>query len=85
MNVVAPGPIFTHHLEAAGEEAQRQAGLSTPMRRIGRAAEVADVVLWLCSDRSSFVTGAVVPIDGGQSAGTTPPRMYRQGQPMEAG
>jgi NAD(P)-dependent dehydrogenase (short-subunit alcohol dehydrogenase family) len=84
VNVVAPGPILTHHLEAAGEEAQRQAGLSTPMRRIGRSSEVADVVLWLCSDRSSFVTGAVIPIDGGQSAGTKPPRMYRQGQPMGA-
>ena len=36
INVVAPGPILTHHLERAGEEAQRLAGLSTPMRRIGR-------------------------------------------------
>jgi len=85
VNVVAPGPILTHHLEAAGEEAQRQAGLSIPMRRIGQSSEVADMVLWLCSDRSSFVTGTVIPIDGGQSAGTKPPRMYRQGQPMEAG
>lgn len=83
VNVVAPGPILTHHLEAAGPEAQRLAGLSTPMRRTGRTSEVADVVLWLCSDRSSFVTGAVIPIDGGRSAGTKPPRMYRQGQGME--
>ena len=52
VNVVAPGPILTYHLEAAGPEAQRLAGLSTPMRRTGSAAEVADVVLWLCS-RSS--------------------------------
>jgi NAD(P)-dependent dehydrogenase (short-subunit alcohol dehydrogenase family) len=85
VNVVAPGPILTHHLEAAGEEAQRMAGLSTPMRRVGRSSEVADVVRWLCSDQSSFVTGAVIPIDGGQSAGTKPPRMYRQGQGMESG
>jgi NAD(P)-dependent dehydrogenase (short-subunit alcohol dehydrogenase family) len=84
VNVVAPGPILTHHLERAGEEAQRQAGLSTPMRRIGRAEEVAATVLWLCSDQSSFVTGVTVPIDGGQSAGLKPPRMYRQGQPMKA-
>ncbi|MGI8693550.1 MAG: SDR family NAD(P)-dependent oxidoreductase [Geodermatophilaceae bacterium] len=84
VNVVAPGPILTDHLRAAGEEAQRQAGQSTPMRRVGRAEEVADVVLWLCSDRSSFVTGAVIPIDGGQSAGTKPAQMYRQGQPLPA-
>jgi NAD(P)-dependent dehydrogenase (short-subunit alcohol dehydrogenase family) len=82
VNVVAPGPILTHHLEAAGEQAQRMAGESTPMRRVGRAEEVADVVLWLCSDRSSFVTGVTVPIDGGQSAGTKPPRVYREGEGM---
>jgi len=84
VNVVAPGPILTHHLEAAGEEARRQAGMSSPMRRVGRAEEVADVVTWLCSDRSSYVTGVTVPIDGGQSAGLKPARMYRQGQPMAA-
>jgi NAD(P)-dependent dehydrogenase (short-subunit alcohol dehydrogenase family) len=84
VNVVAPGPILTHHLQAAGPEAQRLAGLSTPMRRTGTAAEVADVVLWLCSPQSSFVTGTVIPVDGGQSAGNKPPQMYRPGQPMAA-
>jgi NAD(P)-dependent dehydrogenase (short-subunit alcohol dehydrogenase family) len=84
VNVVAPGPILTHHLEAAGPEAQRLAGLATPMRRVGTSAEVARVVLWLCSEQAAFVTGAVVPIDGGQSAGNKPPQMYRQGQPMAA-
>jgi NAD(P)-dependent dehydrogenase (short-subunit alcohol dehydrogenase family) len=83
VNVVAPGPILTHHLEAAGEEAQRLAGLSTPMRRVGRSAEVADAVVWLCSEQSSFVTGAVLPLDGGQLAGNKPPQMYRQGQGMQ--
>jgi NAD(P)-dependent dehydrogenase (short-subunit alcohol dehydrogenase family) len=82
VNVVAPGPILTHHLEAAGPQAQQGAALATPMRRVGTAAEVARVVLWLCSDQSSFVTGTVVPIDGGQAAGTKPPQMYRPGQPM---
>jgi NAD(P)-dependent dehydrogenase (short-subunit alcohol dehydrogenase family) len=84
VNVVAPGPILTHHLEAAGPEAHRQAGLSTPMRRTGTPAEVAQVVLWLCSEQASFVTGAVIPVDGGQSAGNKPAQMYRQGQPMPA-
>jgi len=84
VNVVAPGPILTHHLEAAGPEAQRLAGLSVPMRRTGTVAEVAQTVLWLCSEQSSFITGAVIPVDGGQAAGSKPPQMYRPGQPMTA-
>jgi NAD(P)-dependent dehydrogenase (short-subunit alcohol dehydrogenase family) len=80
VNVVAPGPILTHHLSAAGPEAQKGAAMSTPMQRIGQVEEVASVVLWLCSDQSSFVTGTVIPIDGGQFAGLKPPRVYRQGQ-----
>jgi NAD(P)-dependent dehydrogenase (short-subunit alcohol dehydrogenase family) len=83
VNVVAPGAILTHHLERAGAEAQRLAGLSAPMRRVGRAGEVADVVVWLCSEQSSYVTGTVVPVDGGRSAGDKPAQMYRQGQPMK--
>jgi NAD(P)-dependent dehydrogenase (short-subunit alcohol dehydrogenase family) len=82
VNVVAPGPILTYHLEEAGPQAQRGAALSTPMRRVGTPAEVAQAVLWLCSDQSSFVTGTIMPIDGGQAAGNKPPHMYRQGQPM---
>ena len=84
VNVVAPGPILTHHLEAAGAEAQRQAAMSSPMGRLGGAGEVADVVTWLCSAGSSYVTGVTVPIDGGQTAGLKPPRMYRPGRPMAA-
>ena len=82
VNVVAPGPILTYHLEAAGAQAQRGAALSTPMRRVGTPVEVARAVLWLCSDEASFITGTVLPIDGGQAAGNRPPQMYRQGQPM---
>jgi NAD(P)-dependent dehydrogenase (short-subunit alcohol dehydrogenase family) len=82
VNVVAPGPILTYHLEAAGPQAQHGAALSTPMRRVGTTAEVARAVLWLCSDQSSFITGTVMPIDGGQAAGNKPPQMYRPGQPM---
>jgi NAD(P)-dependent dehydrogenase (short-subunit alcohol dehydrogenase family) len=82
VNVVAPGPILTDHLQVAGSEAQRLAAESVPMRRIGTTTEVADVVVWLCSEQSSFVTGATVPIDGGQLAGHKPPQMYRQGEGM---
>jgi NAD(P)-dependent dehydrogenase (short-subunit alcohol dehydrogenase family) len=82
VNVVAPGPILTHHLQRAGDEAQRMAAASVPMARVGTTREVADVVLWLCSDQSSFITGATIPIDGGQLAGHKPPQMYRQGEGM---
>ena len=82
INVVAPGPIKTHHLERAGADAQRLAAASVPMRRLGTTDDVADVVLWLCSPQSSFVTGVTVPIDGGQLAGEKPPQMYRQGEGM---
>ena len=84
VNVVAPGTILTWHLERAGERAQQLAAQATPMRRIGRVDEVARTVLWLCSSEASFITGAVIPIDGGQSAGTKPPQMYRQGERMDA-
>jgi NAD(P)-dependent dehydrogenase (short-subunit alcohol dehydrogenase family) len=84
VNVVAPGPIRTHHIERADEQAQRLAALSTPMRRMGSTADVAQAVLWLCSDQSSFISGTVLPIDGGQAAGNKPPQMYRQGERMTA-
>jgi NAD(P)-dependent dehydrogenase (short-subunit alcohol dehydrogenase family) len=82
VNVLTPGTILTHNLIRAGEEAQRQAARATPMQRIGTTDEIAQTVLWLCSPLSSFITGAVIPIDGGQSAGVKPPQMYKQGEPM---
>jgi len=82
VNVVAPGPILTHHLQAAGERAQQMAAQSTPMRRVGQAREVADAVVWLCGDESRFTTGVTLPLDGGQAAGLKPPRMYRPGESM---
>jgi NAD(P)-dependent dehydrogenase (short-subunit alcohol dehydrogenase family) len=83
VNVLAPGPILTHHLEAAGSEAQELTAKSTPMRRLGTVGEIAEAVLWLSSERSSFITGVVLPIDGGQSAGNKPDQMFRAGEPVE--
>jgi NAD(P)-dependent dehydrogenase (short-subunit alcohol dehydrogenase family) len=72
VNAVAPGPILTEQLERAGEAAQQGAAQAMPMRRVGRPEEVAAAVTWLCSDAASFITGAVVPIDGGKLAGMAP-------------
>ena len=39
-----------------------------PIGRIAEPEEMSDAVVWLCSDRSSFVTGAAIPVDGGYTA-----------------
>ena len=72
VNAIAPGPILTDRLQAAGEEMQRRAGMAMPMRRVGRPAEVAAAAVWLCSDHASFITGTTLAIDGGKLAGTPP-------------
>jgi NAD(P)-dependent dehydrogenase (short-subunit alcohol dehydrogenase family) len=72
VNAVAPGPILTENLARAGEDAQHKAAMSMPMRRVGRPEEVTSVVLFLCSDESSYMTGATLPIEGGKLAGMAP-------------
>ncbi|MGI0070977.1 MAG: SDR family NAD(P)-dependent oxidoreductase [Thermoplasmata archaeon] len=69
VNAVAPGPIDTERLQVLPEEYREQARSAVPMRRLGRPEDVADVVLWLASDRACFVTGATVLVDGGRLAG----------------
>lgn len=68
INCVAPGFIDTPLL-AKRDTATRErlAGLH-PLGRIGRPEEVAELVVWLCSDQASFVTGAYYPCDGGYLA-----------------
>jgi NAD(P)-dependent dehydrogenase (short-subunit alcohol dehydrogenase family) len=65
VNAIAPGPILTGGLEAAGEGAQRAASGAIPMKRIGKPSEVAAAAVWLCSDAASFVTGFPMAVDGG--------------------
>lgn len=68
INAVCPGPVQTPMIEryTRGDEARRESLVaSEPMGRIAVAGEVADAVLWLCSDRSSFITGVSLPVDGG--------------------
>ncbi|WP_026912101.1 SDR family NAD(P)-dependent oxidoreductase [Patulibacter minatonensis] len=71
VNAVCPGVINTPMVEEAGRLHPGFIESLTPKHligRIGESREIADAVVWLGSDRSSFVTGASIPVDGGYSA-----------------
>lgn len=71
INNVAPGPILAGPLTTLPEEVQKAAAEAVPMRRTGTPEEVAAAAVWLCSDQAAFITGATLPIDGGQLALST--------------
>ncbi len=65
VNAVCPGYIATR-MTAPSREARGEAIIArTPMRRYGEPREIAEMVVWLCSDRASYVTGASYEVDGG--------------------
>lgn len=69
VNVVAPGPIATDMLEALPEERRAAMAQAVPLGRLGAPEEVAAVICFLASDAAGYVTGAVVPVDGGMAMG----------------
>ena len=75
VNAVGPGPIFTpfhqRRIEAAGETVAQynaSAAMGTMMKRPGSAEEVAAAILFLASEDASYVTGALLFVDGGMTA-----------------
>lgn len=68
-NVVAPGYIDTEMTRALDEELKKQYKKSIPAGRFADPAEVAGVVRWLASDEAAYVSGAVIPVDGGLGMG----------------
>jgi len=70
VNALAPGPIRTENLDRADAATRDRVAATVPVRRLGRPAEVADAVVWLCG--AEFVTGATLAVDGGLLAGMPP-------------
>lgn len=68
VNAIGPGFIETPLLSALDEATHRQLVQLHPIGRLGRPEEVAELVLWLGSDRSSFASGTYYPLDGGYLA-----------------
>ena len=69
VNAVAPGTIATELAAKAvltSEDARKKVMSRTPMKRMGEASEVADLVAYLASDAASYITGEIVVIDGGR-------------------
>lgn len=70
VNAVAPGPIQTEMLDRiTGSESGKAAMLATvPLKRAGTPAEIADAIVFVASDKASFMTGEVLRVNGGRTA-----------------
>jgi NAD(P)-dependent dehydrogenase (short-subunit alcohol dehydrogenase family) len=72
INAVCPGFIYTPLLEKAGMQSGSELHTAIcnlhPMKRMGTSEEIAEAVIWLCSDSASFVTGHALMVDGGYTA-----------------
>ncbi|AWV88664.1 SDR family oxidoreductase [Bradymonas sediminis] len=72
INAICPGGVATPMVErmtGGDPEIMAQYAAMEPVGRMGRPEEIADAVIWLCSDKASFVTGSAIPVDGGVLAG----------------
>jgi len=68
-NVVAPGPIVTAMTQDLPAEWQSAMATAVPLGRLGQPEEVGGVIDFLCSEGASYITGAIIPVDGGLGMG----------------
>jgi NAD(P)-dependent dehydrogenase (short-subunit alcohol dehydrogenase family) len=68
VNAIAPGPFPHEAFQRAQPAFVERLAAKTPLKRIGRAHEIGGVVTFLASDAASYITGAVLPVDGGWTA-----------------
>lgn len=68
VNCVAPGPIETDMLTSALGNGASELAKQLPLKRLGEVNDIANTVLWLCSPEAGFITGQIIPVDGGMSA-----------------
>jgi len=70
VNAVAPGPVDTELLNRFAAGADRKAAMAqgVPLKRLGRAEEIAHAILFLASDEAGFLTGEIVHVNGGKTA-----------------
>jgi NAD(P)-dependent dehydrogenase (short-subunit alcohol dehydrogenase family) len=69
VNVVTPGPIETDMLGAVDEARRGELAATVPLGRVGSPEEVAAAIRFLTSDEAGYITGAVLPVDGGLAMG----------------
>lgn len=69
VNVVAPGPVATDMTAALSEERMKELSAAVPLSRVATADEIAGVVCFLAGPDAAYITGAVIPVDGGLGMG----------------